>query len=408
MRLTPEQIKERVQLLLNGAEQRLTDQKYDEALDLVRAIFKIDSANIYARAMEERILMAKADDRALKEAERIANEKVALFKNKLMSENKTEKVEEKKIDLPSPLNSYYKDFRTKVNSELEAISVETKSFDHETKIAIERNLKKVYEQFDDFHKRLAKVIEENSNLVSNMQTKNENNNLYRSIKYIMFKLMVDGRDQKALLKMIQFGLHISDEDAVNLEREATFSIYQDMLRNHYPALLEDEAVIEDISKVKDYLNISDEDHERLLEEIKTVSPESLRKANVLVIDNDTEFMKEISNQIKKFYPDFNVLTKTNIEDSIAELANFKPDLIISEMQFGKQRMSIYDFFTQMNGNEIDFRISQDKIILTTASEEKYFLETMKHYGFKNILVKPVNPNLLSDTINQILSFQNNF
>jgi two-component SAPR family response regulator len=66
MALTPEQVKERVNYLLKAADAKLKESLYDEALDLVRAIYRIDPLNMYARATEEHILMIKADKEAQK------------------------------------------------------------------------------------------------------------------------------------------------------------------------------------------------------------------------------------------------------------------------------------------------------------------------------------------------------
>lgn len=112
--------------------------------------------------------------------------------------------------------------------------------------------------------------------------------------------------------------------------------------------------------------------------------------NVIIIDDEEEFLMIFSKMIKSYFPEINIIgTATNINDALLLIKNTTPDIIFIDIILGKE-----------NGFELIDKISNltSKIVFVTAHDE-WAIKAIKYSAFDYIL-KPVKISDLKELIDK--------
>lgn len=120
----------------------------------------------------------------------------------------------------------------------------------------------------------------------------------------------------------------------------------------------------------------------------------MREKLILLYVEDEENIREEMVEILEL--DFeNIYVAKNGQEGLAMYKEYKPDLIISDVQ-----MPFLDGITM--SKEILALDSSVKIILTTAFNENTFTDDAKEIGIQEYINKPVDLNKLFESINRCI------
>ena len=121
------------------------------------------------------------------------------------------------------------------------------------------------------------------------------------------------------------------------------------------------------------------------------------KAILLYIEDEESIREEMIEILELDFPQIHVAK--NGEEGFEMYQQFHPDIIISDIQ-----MPLMDGITL--SKKILSLDSNAKIILTTAFNEKGYLDRAKKIGVKSYISKPININELFEKIDAVLALKN--
>jgi DNA-binding NarL/FixJ family response regulator len=174
-----------------------------------------------------------------------------------------------------------------------------------------------------------------------------------------------------------------------------------MIKSYYSKGEPDKEILEQIERVRSYLQIDSQDHEEIVQSIRTDKSGMASSAKLLMLDPDEDLLEEYKQTIDSHYPQYDVFTYTSIEEGIEKLIDLKPDIIFCALDFGKKQLNGDDFFKKIVNKELGLNIPLKNFVLMSNTSDEFVWNTLKRGGFEQIVFKPMSQNVLLDTITKM-------
>ena len=120
------------------------------------------------------------------------------------------------------------------------------------------------------------------------------------------------------------------------------------------------------------------------------------KKKILIVDDEPDILRLISLRLRKL--GYDVLTAVDGKEALDATRNENPDLVLLDL-----------LIPFMNGAEVCEQIKNDKtlkhipIILFTAHSDTMTAEKAKKLGAEDYIIKPFDPEELTDKVEEILA-----
>lgn len=125
---------------------------------------------------------------------------------------------------------------------------------------------------------------------------------------------------------------------------------------------------------------------------------------IWIIDDDLIQIRLYKHYLKNVLDShlFQVVYFINAEETYDKLTNTDPlpDIIFCDLFFLGQKMSGMDFFKSVKNN-IDEKITQIPIVITSAYDFDSLRQISEKYGIKDILQKPIEVEKIINKINAV-------
>ena len=125
----------------------------------------------------------------------------------------------------------------------------------------------------------------------------------------------------------------------------------------------------------------------------------MEKKRIMVVDDEQDFLRITKLNLEKTGR-FDVLTLSRVEDIIAQLHDYKPDVILLDMLMPK--MGGLEACEMLNKDPVGKAVPV--IVLSALNKDKDRLKAYKA-GVVDYIVKPVEKNILIDKIEKALQFK---
>ncbi|MGN1220140.1 MAG: ATP-binding protein, partial [Candidatus Cryptobacteroides sp.] len=131
-------------------------------------------------------------------------------------------------------------------------------------------------------------------------------------------------------------------------------------------------------------------------ELVSVHLEKNHPYSVLIVEDDENMRNYLVSELGRHY---DILPFSNAEDALAAMENLMPDLVVSDVMFGDDRMSGTDLCRRLRAN--DLWKTLPVILLTAVSSEDQVVEGFDA-GANDYIGKPFNIHVLCTRIDNLL------
>ena len=120
------------------------------------------------------------------------------------------------------------------------------------------------------------------------------------------------------------------------------------------------------------------------------------KKKILIVDDEPDILRLTSLRLRKL--GYDVLTAVDGKEALDAIRNENPDLVLLDL-----------LIPFMNGAEVCEQVKNDKtlkhipIILFTAHSDTMTAEKAKKLGAEDYIIKPFDPEELTDKVEEILA-----
>ena len=387
---------------LSLADEAMRKKEFEQALTHVRKVYETDPRNMYARAYEERILMALAERKAQQQVDTIVSARMRSF---LASQE-----EESRLRRPASPAPHLDETRSKLDDVL-------KEIDTGTQEARERLLELILERTADPHQavehakarvtelgnlyrqRLERIknlmIEHEKALVQSLEQRHQEDarKLYRSMVYLMQKLGVRYEHRAPMLQMVAFFAHLSEADTRELQHSALMGIYEDLLKNLYVQEGPSKESLELLEKTRQDFGISDDEHTRLMAEAKDDLLLAEHQPVVAVVESDASLSERIARAIGLEFPKVVVKMYKDPDAFLSAVGNEFPDVLLSATIFPEGRRQGMDLLREVKASPSG-REHVTETVLMLPSTDEYFQQAVRELDLGQIIQKPFSNELL--------------
>lgn len=191
------------------------------------------------------------------------------------------------------------------------------------------------------------------------------------------------------LMQIRELLGLSFEEHIETETEVRLEVYvkfvEDGIRKG--TIRPDDTEL--LKELKSKFGITPDESARLEPYILSAFQDAVRKANILVVDDDVDILATIRPILER--AGYSVITATEPAKAMEEIGSSKIDLIISDIIFTGQKEDGFTFYEKVQQKSEMRRVP---FILMSGLQEGVFVRTGVQLGVDDYLVKPVDPELL--------------
>lgn len=191
------------------------------------------------------------------------------------------------------------------------------------------------------------------------------------------------------LMQIRELLGLSLEDHIETETEVRLEVYvkfvEDGIRKG--TIKPDDSDV--LKELKSKFDITPDESARLEPYILSAFQEAVRKATILVVDDDVDFLGTIRPILEG--AGYSVMTATTPDKAMGIIGSERIDLIISDIIFTGHNDDGFTFYQKVQERSDMRRLP---FILMSGLQEGVFVRTGVQLGVDDYLVKPVDPELL--------------
>jgi CheY-like chemotaxis protein len=215
---------------------------------------------------------------------------------------------------------------------------------------------------------------------------------YRSFIWETWRKGQPSEAQLGILKSMQHALGITDEAAVQVEKEVRNRLYRDSLaeiwRTGGISAFNERAVEE----LRQKLDVSKTDHLTVEAALLQEMPKVRVRGTVLVVDENEDSLLEIAQKVRA--QSFAVIAAASVEEALSSLKKASPEIVLCEMHFRAkpQGLELFEFIRTTPA-------TKDAAFLFMASAfDRTTLIIGKRLGVDEFIQKPIDFELLMATL----------
>lgn len=359
-KLTPrDDNKKIVSEFLKRADELIRKGSLDQAQLVIAKVKEKDPKNIYALALEERILTLQKEIECAKSKEQTVPAKVN--PNKATNNPKLSTFQNNNAFIQKPISN-----SQKIQNAPKAPLTTNNNF-------IEK---------------------------ANKNTKDANNIIDRSIELESYKQSLveawsngcPSLEIKRSLAELQQLLEITPEEHQALERNVKRESYKNALMHqlsHNPSILAD---IKSLTALQQSYAISNEEHSQIQMQILNLLQQK-PKEKVLIIDDDARLLEMLAESLEN--NGFDVIALSTSDEAYALLRKFIPDLILCDINLETSTMGGFTFYEKVQELK---NVQTVPFIFLTGLTDETLIRTGKELGVDDYLTKPISEQTLVSTI----------
>ncbi|MGC8654230.1 MAG: response regulator, partial [Candidatus Kryptoniota bacterium] len=191
------------------------------------------------------------------------------------------------------------------------------------------------------------------------------------------------------LMQIRELLGLSFEEHIETETEVRLEVYVKFVEDGIRKGTIKPDDTEMLKELKLKFDITPDESARLEPYILSAFQEAVRKATILVVDDDVDFLATIRPILER--ASYSVVTTTAPDKAMEIINSNRIDLIISDIMFTGHEVDGFTFYQKVQERP-DMR--KLPFILMSGLQEGVFVRTGVQLGVDDYLVKPVEPELL--------------
>jgi hypothetical protein len=387
---------------LGLADEAMRKKDLDLALAHIRKVYETDPGNMYARAYEERVLTAMAERDAQKKAETIVSARMRSFIASQEQEHRDRR--------PPPSAPRIDETKTKLDGVLKEIETGTQEARErllelilertaDPHQAVEHAKARVTELGNLYRQRLERIknlmIEHERALVHSQKERHreDSRKLYRSMVYLMQKLGVRYEHRGALLQIIAFFAHLSEDDTRELQHNALLGIYEDLLKNLYVQEGPSKESLALLEQTRTDFGISEAEHAQLMEAAKDDLLVVEHQPTIAVVEHDASLRERIAQAIGLEFPKVIVKQFQNPGAFLSSIGDNMPDILLSATIFPESAKQGMDLLKEVKAHPAAREHVTETVLMLPATDE-YFQDAVREMHLGQIIQKPFSNELL--------------
>jgi CheY-like chemotaxis protein len=215
---------------------------------------------------------------------------------------------------------------------------------------------------------------------------------YRSFIWETWHKGQPSEAQLGILKSMQRALSITDEAAVQIEKEVRNRLYRDSLAEIWRSggiSAFTEPAIEDLRK---NLGVTKADHLNVEAALLKEMPKARVRGTVLVVEEDEGSLLEITQKLRA--QSFAVIAAASVEEALSSLKKASPDIVLSEMHFRAKPLGLelFEFIRTTPGTR------HAAFLFMAPTFERTTLIIGRRLGVDEFILKPIDYEMLVGTL----------
>jgi hypothetical protein len=390
--------------LLHLADEQMKKGNYEGALTYVRKVYDTDPKNMYARAYEERVLMAKVEKKVHKESEALLSIRMRDFisgqEKKTASVKDGKSIEQKQDPV---LREIHQSLET-AKERLYGVILSRAASPEETAKQAKEMVASLVEELKQRHEKIRTLmLDHEANILASREEehKAQTRKLYRSLVYMMQKLGVRFEHRNPLLQLVSFYAHFTDEETKALTHNAALGIYEDLLKHVYIQGEPSEENVQNLEKTRTHFGISSMEHEMLVAHAKNELLLSEHIPAIAIVDNSPKVGEYVMSAVRSEFPKTKVQFFSTPEDFLKHAEKDLPDVLLCGALFDTGGLQGMDLCKKLKDAAHTAEKQTDFVVMLEVTDE-FFKQAVEQLGLGKILQKPFSKELLMWTLRPLI------
>jgi CheY-like chemotaxis protein len=221
---------------------------------------------------------------------------------------------------------------------------------------------------------------------------------YQSLLGVLQQSGLPGVMQHEIAEAVRGPLEINDRDHAELQRKAEIGSYLIALRDQWRRGGPTPAEEHSLSKLRQLYGITDDEHERLTQEVRSQLGLVEPSVTVVAIDDDQTILSFIGHVLDR--SGYTVRGARTIEAVLDLAKKEKPGLIICDLHLGPDQPSGISIFERLRRGEFGERWKNVPFVLMSSLRDDVFVKSAQSIGIQEFVPKPFTKETLTSTVNR--------